>query len=499
MTRIPKLVPRVEQRTLAEHKSGAASRFDPPQSMIDCEFFNDDFEVKVNALPCPVRACRVSAMPFNRVWPGKQRNLSQTELASFVTFSSDEPVRVEVESRRNVKTAVLRPLSRSAAPEVNGNRVSFTLTEHGGYSLEINGVHKNLHIFFNPVKNYPDAENATYFFGPGLHCPGRISLRSGESVYIDDEAIVFGSLYAKGQKNIRVFGGGVLDDRGERRILEHCYEDFTNGCIRLYDCEDVRIEDVILTDSSTWVLSMFYCRGVAIDGVKIVGHWRYNTDGIDVVNSRDVSVKNCFIRSFDDTISIKGIYDFDGIIENVSVENCVLWCDWGHTAEIGIETAAKEYRNVSFADCALIHNQTGAIAIRNGLFSDIHDILYRDISIEIEKDRPVMMLQESDDQIYDPAGFAGDPKNHCAVMIDNRFMSSSMVGKPYPPISRVTLKNVDVLTDDAGLRPRFVFRSHDANVIFKDVVFDGVSVNGVKQTDLSAFSAELDNTEYTIR
>ena len=34
--------------------------------------------------------------------------------------------------------------------------------------------------------------------------------------------------------------------------------------------------------------------------------------------------------------------------ENIITDNCVLGCDWGNTCEIGIETAAPEYKNIVF-------------------------------------------------------------------------------------------------------------------------------------------------------
>ncbi|MBQ9545568.1 MAG: right-handed parallel beta-helix repeat-containing protein [Clostridia bacterium] len=496
---IPQVKIECDQRTLAEHSSGVETHYQPKPEDVGLEFFCDDFEVRVNGLPCPVRACRVSAMPFNRVWPGKQRDISQTEIASYVTFCSDGDVELEVLSKKKIEKAVLRPLSCCEQPKIEGDTLRFRLRKTGGYSLEINGVHNNLHIFFDPVREYPDAEKATYFFGPGLHCPGTITLKSNESVYIDREAIVVGGVFARNAKNIRVFGGGVLDNSCETRVLEHCYEDFTKGCARFYDCENVKIEDVILLNSSTWVLSCFYCKNVLIDNVKIVGHWRYNTDGIDLANTSEAVIRNTFIRSFDDTISIKGIYSYDGAIENITVDNCVLWCDWGHTAELGIETAAKEYKNIRFTNCDMIHNQCGAIAIRNGIYSDVHDILYSDLNVEIEKDRPVMIYQRTEDMVYDPESFTGDPMNQCAVMIDNKHYTRKMAGEPYPPISNVTLRNVNVLTDSDQVKPRFVFKSHDENVKFKNVVFKNVCLNSVKQTDFSGFNAELDNTEYTLR
>ena len=46
---------------------------------------------------------------------------------------------------------------------------------------------------------------------------------------------------------------------------------------------------------------------MTIANVKLVGLWRYNADGIDVCNSQDVVVSDCFVRAFDDALVIKGL------------------------------------------------------------------------------------------------------------------------------------------------------------------------------------------------
>src|SRR5271157_3515454 len=52
----------------------------------------EDYELRVNGQPVPVCACRVSAVPFNQVWPGYQRPLDQTEIAGFAHWGMSGPV-----------------------------------------------------------------------------------------------------------------------------------------------------------------------------------------------------------------------------------------------------------------------------------------------------------------------------------------------------------------------------------------------------------------------
>lgn len=465
---------------------------------------NTDYDVWINNRECEVRECRVSAMPFNRPWPGRQRDIFQSESAGFITFTADEEVNLHVKCKKQFQKAVVRPLSKAIVPTVKDNDIFLKLTHPGSYVLELDDEHNALHIFFNSFKEFPDEKKATYYFGPGIHFPGVINVKDNDVVYIDEEAIVFGSINSIGAKNVRVYGGGVLDNSCEERITEHCYENFTKGTFRLYNCEDVIIEDIILLNSSTWVLALFNCNNITIDNVKIIGHWRYNTDGIDIVNSSNVSVQNSFVRSFDDTINIKGIYDYDKTIENIVVHNCVLWCDWGLNCGIGVETAAPEFRNIVFRNSDLIHSSYASLAIVSGCHTEIHDVTFEGLNIEYQKSTLPQIMQQNMGHEYDGYGKINTPflikatNESYAIRTKNK---SGVVRKTSPiqgNIHDIVYKNLHVYMEEGLPKPIIRLCSYDKNVKFTGFCIDGIFVNDNKQEDLELFTVETKNVENVI-
>ncbi len=174
------------------------------------KLLNDNFDVEINGEKCEARECRVSAIPFNRPWPGKQRSIDQTESAGYISFYADEEVTIKVKSKKEFKDAKIRPVSKGITPIVSEDEDSFKLKEFGSYVLELDGTHNVLHIFYNEYKEYPGAKNATYYFGHGIHFPMIINLKDNDTVYVDKEAIVFASIFTKGAKNVKIFGGGVI-------------------------------------------------------------------------------------------------------------------------------------------------------------------------------------------------------------------------------------------------------------------------------------------------
>jgi|GEM_PF-5192878 len=76
-----------------------------------------------------VIACRVSAIPYNVWWQGRQRPETQSEEASFVSFEFTAPVQVRVIAEKILKSALVRPLSAGIRVESSGQEICFTVSQ----------------------------------------------------------------------------------------------------------------------------------------------------------------------------------------------------------------------------------------------------------------------------------------------------------------------------------------------------------------------------------
>ena len=174
------------------------------------EIHCDDYRVKINGIESATDTARVSAFPINRRWPGHQRDKSQTELINFVRMQADEPLDIEVLTKSPFETVNIRPLGSAANVETADGKIRFRLEKPGFYTVEPYGRHRALHLFIDPVKDYEIdryAENVIYY-GPGIHEAGSIELKSGQVLFLDEGALVYGGVRALDAENIKILGRG---------------------------------------------------------------------------------------------------------------------------------------------------------------------------------------------------------------------------------------------------------------------------------------------------
>ncbi len=492
---------------------------------------SDLYDIKINGMPAKASTARVSAMPFNTVWPGHQRPLSQTEEAAFVSFAMSESVTVEVTVPQDFKEAVVRPLSDHIPLSVDKHTVSFTIEKPGQYILELDGWHHALCIFANPDRSeeisseLSRVDRKVLYFPAGVHRCGVVRLESDQVVYIDRDAVVYGAFVAIQAENIKIIGEGILDGSFEERtdetivkpqdqsrrnpslgfsrllkgeIKEPVYpvvgsvllrdrESFWNfltenhylhTCIHLFGCKNAEINGVTLRDASGFTVIAANCEHLTIDNIKLIGNWRYNSDGIDFFNCRNCVIKNSFIRCFDDCIVLKGIPGWDTWnMEDITVENCVTWCDWGAALEIGAETCAPEYRNIIFRDCDCIHNTYTALRIHSCDRAYVHRILYDDIRVEFSCDDLAPVYQTSEDTEF-------IPHTHVAELIrvhydgEVYFSNDKIKGQ----IEDITYREIRIYRDSGLSFPKISFEGYSAAHPVTHIRIDGLYDNDIRVT-----------------
>ena len=462
------------------------------------------YTVRVNGQPAELDTARVSAMPFNRRWPGHQRSMDQTELVSFISLSADEPVTFEIIPTRPFATAPVRPGSAGITPDISSGVITFTVPGPGFYTVEPYGRNEALHIFIDPVCDYgidPTDENVLYF-GPGEHDAGLITLHSNQTLYLDEGAVVYACVEAIDADNIRILGHGILDNRKnvEELLFEANVENndaAVNNAIRRHTvqpeyCNGVTIDGITIRDSLVYNIRPVGCRDLHISNVKIIGCWRYNSDGIDMHNCVDVEINNCFLRTYDDSICVKGFdcyYEGDveaavnaamyrngkayDVFKNVRVHDCVIWNDWGKCLEIGAETRAEEICDVIFENCDVIHLTGSVLDCMNVDYADVHDVTWRDIRIELDDVVPQSMIQNSDQDTFFQRDPDFVPPIICAQVLYHHEYSAG--GDRRGRNRRLNFENISVFGRQNIV---FAFEGYRDDAECSDIMIRNFTVNG---------------------
>ncbi|MBR2950988.1 MAG: hypothetical protein IKC46_14220 [Lachnospiraceae bacterium] len=482
------------------------------------------FTVTLNGQPAPVAAARVSAMNYNWGWPGHQRPLDQTEIAGFVRCESNEPVEVCAVVKENVSEVCVRPLSKKIAVTEDSGKMTFTLPGPGQYVLEPNDWHEALHIFVAPEVELPAAD--TLYFGPGVHEIGLMELFDDQTVVLDAGAVVYGGFVAFGRKNITITGTGILDGSWEVRTSQTqlvsalgIWQDVSdrdyfldnkqlrayieehkvlNGCIRLHNCKNCTIEHITCRDSSTFTIVPAACENILIDDVKLIGMWRYNSDGVDYFNSKNCVLKNSFLRNFDDCVVLKGMCGWGHKnLENIITENCVVWCDWGRALEIGAETNADEYCNIIFRNCDVIHGSWLQLDIQHHNDAYIHDIIFDDIRCEYTRHQSGLKFQESEEQTYEEAKMLFEQP----MLLGAFFMDMGLFGPGHSGqnVERIRFKNIQVIADEGIYMPKCGFEGFNTDNHVEDVVIENLTFNGKKLTEAGEANLQCNEFAWDIR
>lgn len=436
--------------------------------------------VELDGNPVRVEEARCSKFPLNQVWPGFQRPMEQTEIGYFVNFDLVRPGTLTVTvPGLNGGEVLMRPMSEASRCRVSGDVVKVSLEKPEQFTLEFGPRGKDkrfpmLHVFVNPPFAYEHVKDEIYF-GSGEHYVGLVQPKSGQTVCLAPGAVVYGSLFLCGVKDVRVVGRGIFDGAYVERcdpesavckaaiacgIPQETTGDTVCNSFTAFAATNVLVEGVTFRDSGSWTVKIRAgSQNVTLDNIKIVGQWRYNTDGINMCASENVTVRNSFVRSYDDCFVARGASLFGANshpTRDILVENCMMWCDWGKCLEVWAGRYPCVIERVRFRNNKILSMAALACDVTTWYGSKenvIRDVVFEDLEIDL------------------PA-----PRYEQEIL--SKSFSSDFKGKPYPS-DRIITVDCDRLGDivsEQKVSAATEFSKY--NLAYRDIVLRNVKIFG---------------------
>ena len=425
---------------------------------------------------------------------GISSSSTQEQSTAWTSFSFSGSVTVQVTNSSPFTSARILPSHAQLAPIVNGNTVSFTLTQPGQFAVDFcttgttcteandTNLGNPMLVFANPIDSTdpdPTAANVlavapglsvpsgagqpqlgaaqdTLYFGPGVYDLGLnpLTIASNQTVYLADGAYVKGFLeFAAGSARAAIRGRGILS--GENLPKAQCINT-SSGCPDMVGSKGSTQN--LLIQGITFIQSPFYNIQITgtgsantIDNVKVIA-WLGNSDGLQAstgVQDPGSVIENSFVKNGDDSIKLTA--------SNLLVKNCVIWklnnaaafeigaAAFGNLSNITVQDSdviRAEYSWPNTSDAIFSANQGGPGNLSNYTFNDIR-------------------IENADWQLFKievlPSNFGG---------------SNTQLGS----ISNLSFTNIQA-TDAQKFPP--IFRGFDlahavSNVSFSNVVIGGV-------------------------
>lgn len=331
-----------------------------------------------------------TAVNNTHTWKNDYRpSLSSAPVASFDFEGAPVTMEIDVHGEEAPESALVRPLTCGIVPEVEDGVIRFAIPEPGVYTVEYNGSPLTaMHIFANAIDHDAPTESSgsVKYIGPGAWDIENIVLEDGMELYISGGAVVRGSIIGSKVKDVTISGHGFLDGSDNDSWMLNGRNAFVP--VNLTDCENVSIQGLAMLDPNAWCVNIYDCDSVTLDGVKIITA-RPNGDGVTIQSCRDVTVKDSFVRSWDDSLVVKNYSSMKGSDSaRITFDGCQIWTDLAQSMEIGYETnkgnkIKPTITDITFRNITVLHNfHKPVMSIHNADNAEVSAVRYENIVVE---------------------------------------------------------------------------------------------------------------------
>lgn len=310
---------------------------------------------------------------------------------------------------------------------------------------------------------------------PGRYVSAQLTLREGMTFHLDKGAVLQGGtnavdypvllppenrsspntrslIYANKADNLTIEGPGEIDGRC-RLVGMSGKEPERPSLIRIFNSTNVVVRDVTLRNPKMWTQVYWGITGLVLDHVTVdAPPICPNLDGMDICDSTNVVVRNCLVRSEDDSICLK--CGKPGL-SNITVENNRIHSYGANAIKLGTASGGP-VTHLVITNNVIDYAKFGGLCIESVDGAAVRDVTVRDLRMS-HVAQPVFIRLAN--RGPDPKTLASKPGKHRAthepgsidgVLIEELHAvsghartapSCSITGIPGARVRNVTLRN----------------------------------------------------------
>lgn len=194
-------------------------------------------------------------------------------------------------------------------------------------------------------------------FTPGKYITGSIYIKSDVTLHLQAGATILSStnpfdyprhpiigwkslIFAVDQNNIGITGKGTINGKGfetamntlnmvyrglikDKLINDRVRESKRPENIYFFKCNNIVIKGITLRNSGNWNQIYNQCTNLLVDSTTVINKSYWNNDGIDIIDSKHVVIRNSYFDAADDVLCLKS-FDPTKLNEDILIENCVV-------------------------------------------------------------------------------------------------------------------------------------------------------------------------------
>jgi hypothetical protein len=308
----------------------------------------------------------------------------------FVSFDTTGPVEISITAAdpnfwdRGVDIEPWRLGLRATHPKGEPQTIRFRLPGPAKLSISRPGDFLNdarmLFLFAGPPPPPPPSGPNVTVVPAGVHRES-LNPKSGDTIYLEPGAYIFGSLNLWQVENVKVLGRGtiVYDGPQDPNSDTGWMQKPDWHCIVGYQARNVEIDGLTcIVRSRTWSIQMKDSTGFRYDDLRVIGGnpSNANQDGMDWLGGGDTVVNHAFFRASDDDLAMLGNWDgYDEAdmvrpgadVSNILVENSEFSTSISNVVRMGWPQKIFNSRNFTLRDSDILHAGIGACGQTFGL------------------------------------------------------------------------------------------------------------------------------------